>query len=288
MPSHVALLRGINVGGRKRVAMADLRQVVESLGHADVATYIQSGHVVFTSNHTDTAAIAGALGRALEETLGVRSSVVVLSRAELAKVIADNPFPDEANPKQLHAIFRGAEVGAQEAAAVAAAERRARDEGGRDQAKVVGRTVYLRTPDGLGRSELAAQLARSNPTPKTGAAPPATGRPSPSCWRCWTPDAAGGAVSDLTLPCRFGDPPAVEIHPSSHAPRAQPTATRNLTSRCRNAGNRPPAQCRQGCAHGANDGWRPSPRWCLRPGSQRPPNQRVLRHSSGRCGSHGP
>jgi uncharacterized protein (DUF1697 family) len=198
MPSHVALLRGINVGGRKRVAMADLREVVESLGHADVATYIQSGHVVFTSNHTDTAAIAGALGRALEETLGVRSSVVVLSRAELAKVIADNPFPDEANPKQLHAIFRGAEVGAQEAAAVAAAERRARDEGGRDQAKVVGRTVYLRTPDGLGRSELAAQLARSNPTPKTGAAPPATGRPSPSCWRCWTPDS--GILRTLRSP----------------------------------------------------------------------------------------
>jgi uncharacterized protein (DUF1697 family) len=163
MPNHVALLRGINVGGRNKVAMADLHKVVESLGHGDVATYIQSGNVVFTSNHTDTAAIAGELGRALEETLGVRSSVVVLSRAELAKVIADNPFPDEANPKHLHAIFRGAKVGAQEAAAVATAERRARDKGGRDQVKVVGRTVYLRTPDGLGRSELAAQLARSNP-----------------------------------------------------------------------------------------------------------------------------
>ena len=78
----------------------------------------------------------------------MRSSVVVLSRAELAKVIADNPFPDEVNPKHLHAIFRGAEVGAQEAAAVATAERRARDKGGRDQAKVVGRTVYLRTLTG--------------------------------------------------------------------------------------------------------------------------------------------
>ena len=135
---------------------------MESLGHGDVATYIQSGNVIFTSNHTDTAAIAGELGRALEETPGVRSSVVVLSRAELAKVVADNPFPDEANPRHLHAVFRGAEVGAQEAAAVAAAERRARDKGGRDQAKVVGRTMYLRTPDGLGRSELAARLARSN------------------------------------------------------------------------------------------------------------------------------
>jgi uncharacterized protein (DUF1697 family) len=109
-----------------------------------------------------TSAVAGELERALEETLGVRSSVVVLSGAELAKVIADNPFADEVNPKRVHGIFRDAEVGAQEAAAVAAAERRARDKGGRDQARVVGRTVYLRTPGGLGCSELAAQLARSN------------------------------------------------------------------------------------------------------------------------------
>jgi uncharacterized protein (DUF1697 family) len=163
MLTHVALLRGINVGGRNKVAMADLRKVVESLGHGNVATYIQSGNVVFTSNHTDTAAIAAELERALEETLGRRSSVVVLSRAELAKVIADNPFPDEADPKRVHAIFRGAEVGADEAAAVAAAERRAGDKGGRDQAKVVGRTVYLHTPDGFGGSELAALLTRINP-----------------------------------------------------------------------------------------------------------------------------
>jgi uncharacterized protein (DUF1697 family) len=74
----------------------------------------------------------------------VRSSVVVRSRAELARVIADNPLPDEANPKHLHAVFCGAEVGAQQAAAVAVAERRARDKGGRDQAKVVSRTVDLR------------------------------------------------------------------------------------------------------------------------------------------------
>jgi uncharacterized protein (DUF1697 family) len=163
MPTHVALLRGINVGGRNKVAMADLRRVVASLGHGDVVTYIQSGNVVFTSNHADTAAIAATLERALEQAVGVRSSVVVLSRAELAKVIADNPFPDETNPKHLHAIFRGAKATARQAAAIADAERRAADKGGRDQARVVGRTVYLRTPDGLGRSELAAQLAKADP-----------------------------------------------------------------------------------------------------------------------------
>jgi hypothetical protein len=54
MPTHIALLRGINVGGRNRVAMADLRAVVLGLGHTDVATYIQSGNVVFTSEEADT------------------------------------------------------------------------------------------------------------------------------------------------------------------------------------------------------------------------------------------
>ena len=61
MPTHVALLRGINVGGRNRVAMAALREVVEGLGHTEVATYIQSGNVVFTSEAADPGTLAGAL-----------------------------------------------------------------------------------------------------------------------------------------------------------------------------------------------------------------------------------
>ena len=69
MRTHVALLRGINVGGRNRVAMADLRHVVESLGHGDVATYIQSGNVVFASREDDTAAMAEALERSIAARL---------------------------------------------------------------------------------------------------------------------------------------------------------------------------------------------------------------------------
>ena len=98
MPTHIALLRGINVGGRNRVAMAGLREVVTSLGHTDVATYIQSGNVVFTSKEADTRVLAAALERAVAEALGVRPRVVVLSRNELSQVIADNPYPDETNP----------------------------------------------------------------------------------------------------------------------------------------------------------------------------------------------
>lgn len=161
VPTHVALLRGINVGGRNRLAMADLRNVVTSLGHTDVATYIQSGNVVFTSKEADTTALAAALERAIAEALTVAPRVVVLSRNELAQVIADNPFPDETNPKCLHAVFRSEDMGPGEFAAVATALQRAREKGSRDEAQVVGRTLFLRTPDGLGRSELATQLARS-------------------------------------------------------------------------------------------------------------------------------
>jgi uncharacterized protein (DUF1697 family) len=161
MARYVALLRGINVGGRNKVAMADLREVAASLGHTEIATYIQSGNMVFTSPGTSASGLADALEEAIAARLGVQPAVVVLSRPELAQVIADNPFPDEVGPKYLHAVFRRDELSPEGIAAVAAAQDRARAKGSRDEAAVVGRTLFLRTPDGLGRSELAAQLARS-------------------------------------------------------------------------------------------------------------------------------
>lgn len=161
MARYVALLRGINVGGRNKVAMADLRQVAVSLGHTEVATYIQSGNMVFTSPDTSVSGLADALEEAIAARLGVQPAAVVLSRAELVQVMRDNPFPDETAPKCLHAVFRREEMSPEAIAAVAAAQQRARAKGSRDEAVVVGRTLFLRTPDGLGRSELAAQLARS-------------------------------------------------------------------------------------------------------------------------------
>jgi uncharacterized protein (DUF1697 family) len=104
---------------------------------------------------------ADALEREIAARLGVRPAVVVVSGSELAQVIADNPFPDEINPKCLHAVFRRDEFDKNRIDSVAAAVQRARESGSRDDAAVIGRTLFLRTPDGFGRSELAAQLARS-------------------------------------------------------------------------------------------------------------------------------
>jgi uncharacterized protein (DUF1697 family) len=161
MARYVALLRGINLGGRNRVAMADLRQLTETLGHTEVATYIQSGNVLFSSQETNCEALADGLEGAIVRELAVRSAVVVLTRADLAQVVADNPFPDEANPRCLHAVFRRTGLGPDAVAAVAEAQRRAQAKGSRDEAVSVGRALFMRTPDGIGRSELAAQLARS-------------------------------------------------------------------------------------------------------------------------------
>ena len=161
MPTHVALLRGINVGGRNRVAMAALREVVEGLGHSDVATYIQSGNVVFTSAETDPGTLAAALEAAIAGRLGVRPKVMIRTCRELAQVVADNPFPGQDNPRLVHAVFWNGPLGAEELAAVDAARQRSRELGSRDEARVVGNTLYLHTPDGFGRSELAAQLTRT-------------------------------------------------------------------------------------------------------------------------------
>lgn len=162
MPTHVALLRGINLGGRNRLAMADLRAVVSSLGHTDVATYIQSGNVVFTAaGKREARALAAELERAIAASSDVRPSVVVLPRDELAQLVADNPFPHAASPKLLHAVFMPEPPGRSAGADIEAAAARARDRGSRDEVRVVGRTLFLHTPDGFGRSELAAQLMRA-------------------------------------------------------------------------------------------------------------------------------
>lgn len=165
MLRYVALLRGINVGGNT-VAMADLRDLAAGLGLAAATTYIRSGNLLFGYAEADAGELADRLEREITDRLGIRSAVVVLGRAELAQVIADNPFPAEPNPKCLHAVFRRDEIGPDAIALVAAAVQRARDAGSRDDAVIVGRTLFLHTPDGFGRSDLAARLtsARAQPT----------------------------------------------------------------------------------------------------------------------------
>jgi uncharacterized protein (DUF1697 family) len=168
--THVALLRGINLAGHNKVGMADLRDVVASLGHEDVATYIQSGNVVFTTGETDTAKLGGALEAAIGERTGVWCKVLVLSRADLAQVALDNPYQDEPNTRAVHVVFLPAAPAPEMVASVAEAQDQAAQKGSRDTARYVGRALFLHTPDGFGRSELATLLTRAGrPMSKQGA-----------------------------------------------------------------------------------------------------------------------
>jgi uncharacterized protein (DUF1697 family) len=89
---------------------------------------------------------------------------VVVSRDELAQVMRDSPYSDEPNPKAVHAVFLSARPGPEVADRVADAHRRAQQKqpGSRDTAQVIGRTIFLHTPDGFGRSELAAQIVQGS------------------------------------------------------------------------------------------------------------------------------
>lgn len=166
MPTHVALLRGINVGGGNKVPMAELRQLMTSLGHSEVSTYIQTGNIIFTPSHADQVALAKELESALAETFSARSPVIVLTRAELAAVISQSPYPGEENPRYVHAVFLPEDPDQATHQRVADAVAAVASQGSRDEATMVGRTLYLHTPDGFGSSELAKELLlkrRSNP-----------------------------------------------------------------------------------------------------------------------------
>ena len=161
MATHVALLRGINVGGRNKVPMADLREIVSALGHTGVTTYIQSGNVLFTTADTSTGELASALESAITGRFGIDASVVVLSRDDLARVLQDNPYPDEPNPKLVHVVFLNGEPPAALLDRLAAAQSAAAAKGSHDTVTAIGHALFLHTPDGYGNSDLAQSLFRT-------------------------------------------------------------------------------------------------------------------------------
>jgi uncharacterized protein (DUF1697 family) len=163
MPTHVALLRGINVGGKNKVAMADLRHVAGELGHTGVSTYINSGNVLFTASMSpaiDIDAMSRAMGAAIAAKLGVTTPVVIVPRDELAEILDANPFLAESDPKRVHAVFLSAPAGPDLLGKIDAAVAAAAAKGARDSVRPAGRALYLHTPDGFGNSDVSAALMR--------------------------------------------------------------------------------------------------------------------------------
>ena len=148
MTTWIALLRGINVSGRRKVPMADLRALHEGLGHRDVVTYLQSGNVVFDAE-TDAATLPTALEGAIADTFGFDVPVVVRTIDELRAAASANPYPGQgADPKHVATAF------------LAAAPVPERIDGfdpdayGPDVCVLAGCEVHLHCPSGFGRTKL--------------------------------------------------------------------------------------------------------------------------------------
>ncbi len=138
----VALLRGVNVSGRNKVPMKDLRSIVESLGHTDVETYLQSGNVVFREGAPAT---PEGLREAVRKALDVDVPVLLRSAKDLREVLQDSPFAaDELDPTQVHATFLETAPGGDGGAPSPRA--------GRDEFRLIGREVHLFTPGGYGNT----------------------------------------------------------------------------------------------------------------------------------------
>lgn len=143
----MALLRGINVGRHKRMAMADLRALLASLGFHDVRTHLQSGNAAFTAAEADAQALERRIEAAIATHLEMDVKVLARTGAQLAAVVDANPFIGS-DPKQLHAAFLSAPLPPDRLAALDPAAVLP------DEFALGDGVIYLRLPNGLTGSRL--------------------------------------------------------------------------------------------------------------------------------------
>jgi uncharacterized protein (DUF1697 family) len=149
---YAVLLRGVNVGGRNKIAMADLRQILAELGHADVKTHLQSGNAVLSSE-LPADQLAGEIAGQLDARIGLRCAVLIRTGAELAQVVAGNPLGREPdNPSHYFVAFLSA------APEAAAAARLREQDFGPDRAWIEGSHGYMWCPNGMADTKLTYAL----------------------------------------------------------------------------------------------------------------------------------
>ena len=153
--TYIALFRGINVGGNRQLPMSEVRGLLEKHGCVDVRTYVQSGNAIFRSAVANPADLATRVTAAVAKTRGFEPRVLVLTRGELERAAAGNPFPQaDGNPTSLHLFFlteRPKKPDLQSLESLKAPT---------ENFALKDRTFYLHTPDGFGKSKLATRAER--------------------------------------------------------------------------------------------------------------------------------
>lgn len=157
MARYIALLRGINVAGHKKIAMSDLRELMAHMGFEDPQSILQSGNLLFRSKAQPTGKLEQLLEAGIRKRLSLETHVFVRSAQEWQSVIAHNPFPEEAQHDPGHLVvmfFKSApEPGNVKALQSAIA--------GSEVIRADGRQGYITYPDGQGRSRLTNALIES-------------------------------------------------------------------------------------------------------------------------------
>lgn len=154
---YAALLRGINVGGNKKVPMADLRAMTAKLGFDDPQTLLQSGNLVFSAKSQPMNKLEALMEAATKKHIGVECSYLIRSADEWQGMVTANPFAKfaKADPSHFVVTFCREAPGA-DALKVLRAEAR-----GAEDFKVVGRELFVCYPNGIGTSKLAIALSKN-------------------------------------------------------------------------------------------------------------------------------
>jgi uncharacterized protein (DUF1697 family) len=150
MAVHLALLRAVNVGGRQPILMAELRDLLLTLGFLDVRSLLQSGNLVFRSNARTGTDLESFLEQEAAKRLGLHTDFMVRTEEEWKRIVADNPFPEEAkrDPGRFVVTFLKRAPSAKEVEALQAGIT------GPEIVRMNGREAYIVYPAGIGRSRL--------------------------------------------------------------------------------------------------------------------------------------
>ena len=153
--TYIALLRGINVGGRHVLPMKELAALLEDLGARKVKTYIQSGNAILQSEEQNMALLSGKIAAEIRKRYGFEPDVLLLESEDLEDAISANPFPGaESEPKTLHLGFLASTPSSPDFEALEGLKKES------ERFRLRDRVFYLHAPEGVGRSKLAAGAER--------------------------------------------------------------------------------------------------------------------------------
>jgi uncharacterized protein (DUF1697 family) len=147
MNTYIAILRGINVSGKNKIAMVDLRKVLEKAGLKQIQTYIQSGNVIFRTEPSHPRDLAIKIETEIQKHWGFQVPIIVLGHEELSHILADNPFQHIGDPALLHITFLSEVPQAGYSVNIASVKYPP------DAFEIKGRAIYLYCPAGYGKTK---------------------------------------------------------------------------------------------------------------------------------------